>query len=348
MTTVKSNNQSILIATGIYPPTTGGPAYYAKFLFEAFGRQNKQVVVVTYGIEKFLPTGVRHFWYTVRLLLVAWKCQAIVALDTFSVGLPAVLLGKLLRKRVIIRVGGDFLWEQYVDRTKTPIILRDFYNKDRGFSVKEKVIFWVTKKTLKLASRIVFSTQWQVDIWLKPYNLNLDKISIVENCYTGITKNVDPKVNLSQSKVFLWAGRSIYLKNVLKLKEAIDIVKLTESDVELKLVTGIPQKALIEEIQKAYAIVIPSLSEVSPNLALEACMYNKPVILTEENGLRNKLQDNVLYFNPLDNKDLAAKIVFLAKDVNYKFYQSKLLNIKYDHSYDDIAAEFMKLIYENN
>jgi glycosyltransferase involved in cell wall biosynthesis len=338
----------LLIATGIYPPEIGGPAYYAKFLCEALGRQNKQVKVVTYHIEKRLPTGIRHFWYAGRLLPSVLRCRAIIALDTFSVGLPAVIMGKIFRKKVIIRVGGDFLWEQYVGRTKTPVILRDFYSNDRELSLKEKMIFWLTKKTLTLADQVVFSTQWQVDIWLQPYNLNLQKVSIIENSYKRAIKNIDIKIDLTGPKVFLWAGRLLYLKNISKLKEAVADAKLIQPDIELKLLTGVSQSALIEEIKKSYAVVIPSLSEVSPNLALEACMYHKPLILTEENGLRDSLGDNVLYFNPLDVKELSQKIVFLSQEVNYQLYHSRLLNIKYDRSYDDIAGDFIKLIYENN
>ncbi len=275
---------TIVLATGIYPPDVGGSAYYAKSLVEAFGRQNIQVKIKTYTLEKRLPTGIRHIYYAVRLLPAVLGSQGIIALDTFSVGLPAVLVGRLLHKKVIIRVGGDFLWEQYVERTRKPVILRTFYTSLPLLTSKEKLIFWVTKKTLQLATTLVFSTKWQAKIWQGPYQLNDSKITIIENHYTEI-KDINPRSSLSNKKVFLWAGRSLYLKNISKLTEAVAEAQVTDSTIELKLLTSVSQEVLFEEIKKAYVVVVPSLSEVSPNLALEAIMYHTPVIVTAENGL---------------------------------------------------------------
>ena len=60
--------KNILIVTGIYPPDIGGPARYAKNLKQAFEGQGHTVGVKTYGIEKYLPTGIRHFLFFLKNL----------------------------------------------------------------------------------------------------------------------------------------------------------------------------------------------------------------------------------------------------------------------------------------
>ena len=72
------------------------------------------------------------------------------ALDTFSVAFPAVCAARLCGKKMIIRTGGDFLWEFYVERTGDLVLLRDFYNTRIGrLNFKERLIFKSTGWTLR-------------------------------------------------------------------------------------------------------------------------------------------------------------------------------------------------------
>ncbi|MCC6290733.1 glycosyltransferase [Candidatus Nomurabacteria bacterium] len=177
----------IVIATGIYPPQIGGPAQYAKNLAEEFIKKGHRVKILTYRLEKHLPSGVRHFYFFAKLIFALWRVDFILALDTFSVGLPAVLAARLVGKKIMIRTGGDFLWEGYVERTGHLVLLREFYENVRGGSVrlnfKEKAIFGLTKWVIHKAQMIVFSTEWQRDIWSKPYQLSRQKTKIIENYY---------------------------------------------------------------------------------------------------------------------------------------------------------------------
>ena len=132
----------ILITTGIYPPDVGGPATYAKNLKEEWEKIGYRVKVVFFGLEKKLPTGLRHLYYFFRLLPEITTVNFILILDTFSVGLPALAAAKIFRKKTILRTGGDFLWEQYVQNHQADIILSDFYTQHPKLNFKEKVIFY--------------------------------------------------------------------------------------------------------------------------------------------------------------------------------------------------------------
>ncbi len=106
----------LLIATPLYPPDVGGPATYAKILEETLPSRGIAVTVVSFGSVRHLPSGVRHLRYFLNVLSVARKADIVLALDPVSVGLPALLAVRLLRKRFAVKVVGDFAWEQYMQR----------------------------------------------------------------------------------------------------------------------------------------------------------------------------------------------------------------------------------------
>src|SRR5262245_8798568 len=106
----------ILIATGLYAPQIGGPATHTKILEEELPARAVEVRVVPFSRVMSLPPLVRHVVYTLSLMRYARGVSVIYALDPVSVGLPAVIAAKILRKPFALRVAGDFAWEQSVQR----------------------------------------------------------------------------------------------------------------------------------------------------------------------------------------------------------------------------------------
>ena len=93
------------------------------------------------------------------------------------------------------------------------------------------------------------------------------------------------------------------------------------------------------------AVVVPSISEVSPNLVIEALRYNKPVIMTQESGLANLLQETVLLVNPLDPHDLKKSILQLANPISHRDYEQRAAKFNKTHSWSAIASDFLTLIF---
>ena len=56
----------IVIATPLYPPEVGGPAYYAFNLEQALVAQGVKVRVISYRFERKLPPGLRHILFFLR------------------------------------------------------------------------------------------------------------------------------------------------------------------------------------------------------------------------------------------------------------------------------------------
>ncbi len=285
-----------------------------------------------------MPHGIRHIFYFLRVVLSLRGVDTVLALDTFSVGLPATAAALLFRKKIIIRAGGDFLWESYVERTKEKVLLSNFYTTKRPYSFKETFIFHATKWLLENCSMVVCSTAWQRDIFVRAYNIEKEKTRIVENYYPEKKESTDPA-----QKNFLWAGRRIHLKNIETLERVATQVRKKNASLEIEISEIVSREALLKKIHTCYAVILPSLSEVSPNFILEAIMFGKPFIVTRDCGLHDKLQDIGVFIEPLDEQDIAQKILFLADEENYRAYREKIASFSFTHSYKDIARECIEI-----
>ena len=330
------NNKKILIATGIYPPKIGGPAQYAKNLKEAFGEIGHIAMIKTYGLEGKLPTGIRHLFFFLKIIPSVLKSDAVFALDTFSVGLPAVFACKIFGRKCIIRTGGDFLWEQYLERTKRKILLRNFYNTEtRNFSLKDKIIFRLTKWTINNASKIIFSTKWQRDIFIEAYKLSSEKTSIVENYYGEKESDLD-----YESKTFIASARNLTLKNNDILSKIFEKVKICNPEVSL-FIGNLPFGEFVKRMAKSYAVVCASIGEVSPNMILDAIRLNKPFICTKEVGIYDRIKDAGIFIDPLNEIEIERAILNLLAEDGYNKAKEKVKNFNFVHNWQQIAEEFL-------
>lgn len=326
----------ICIATGIYPPATSGPAQYAAAMEREFAARGHKVDVVTYTIENKLPTGIRHLVYFFRALPKVCSADFVLALDTFSVGLPAAIASRICGRKIIIRTGGDFLYEQFVERTNEKVLLSKFYLETRKFSMKERFVFKLTRWTLKKVSAVVFSTEWQRNIFFQPYQLNGQKIFVVENRFDNKISD-EP----AQKKNFIFATRNIAYKNIEAFKSAFAAAQKNNPDISLEIYHTLPHEELMEKIKTCYAVVMPSLGEISPHLILDALRCNKPFLLSKESGYAEKLKNVGVLVDPLDESDMTKKVLEISDDKTYFEACERVRSFDFVHSWGQIADELL-------
>ena len=162
----------ILITTGLTRQDSGGPAQYGPRLKEEFEKLGHEVQLAQFGS---IETALLKVW-----LKVLWA-DRVIALDTFSVGVPSLLAAMLFNKKLIVRIGGDFLWESYVERTSEKISLRQFNKNFPRLNSKEKIIRSLTRFLTSRASMLAFNTEWQKDIWSKSYDISSDRVCVIKN-----------------------------------------------------------------------------------------------------------------------------------------------------------------------
>jgi glycosyltransferase involved in cell wall biosynthesis len=264
----------------------------------------------------------------------------VLALDTLSTGFPATLAGFFLRVPVLLRTGGDFLYEQYVERTRQPILLSEFYVKSYSLNVKEKIVFKIIRWTLRNISALIFSTEWQRDIFLKPYALEKQNIFIVQNRFD--TKASDePWVK----KNFLFATRNIAYKNIEKFSESFARVQKNNSEISLEIIHTLPHEQLLEKMKTCYAVVMPSLGEISPHVILDALRMNKPFILTQESGYAELLHNVGVLVDPQSVADMQRGIEMLCDSNQYTRIHTQVRAFTHTHTWAQIADEILA-IYE--
>lgn len=330
---------NITIATPLFPPDIGGPALYAEMFSRIWSKEGHMVSVVHMGGLRKFPTGLRHILYFIKLIPACIKADAIFVLDTLSVALPAMILGHMLRKKVIVRVGGDFLWETYINRTHEHILLSEFYNEERKLTFKENTIFDLTNFVFQYVDHVVFSTEWQKEICLAAYSLDAQKVSVIANAFPDRAKrNIVPK-----NRIILSPSRNIFLKNKHGLEKAFVIVKERFFDPVLDTAISTHEE-LLKRISEAYMVVVPSFSEVSPNVVLDAVSLGVPVVATEDCGIKEHLSDVVVWVNPKDPQSIASGIELLMDAKTYSEYMARISKFSYTRSEEDVACDFLNLI----
>jgi glycosyltransferase involved in cell wall biosynthesis len=334
----------ILIATGIYPPDIGGPAQYAKNLYETWKKQGHEVKVAAYRWERAFPPLVRHILYFLKIIRKGWNADLILVLDTWSASVPTMCACMLMGKKYLLRTGGDFLWETYVERTGDMVLLKDFYATclDK-LSFKEKLIFKWGGLSMRRASVLIFSTKWQKEIFEKVYKLDQSRIRYVKN----YCKNKDQSYLNPENRTFVAGTRHLKWKNINLLKEAFEearkeITKLGLPDIELDTGKAV-YDSFVEKIRRSYAVILISLGDISPNMIFDAVGVGTPFILTKENGIGDCVGSSAILVDPKNKQDIVRQIVWLADPKNREKQASLVRILDCAHSWDDIAKEIVSL-----
>lgn len=141
-------DRKLMIAAGLYPPDIGGPATYAKMIEEELPKRGLETTVLPFSAVRSYPFLLRHVLYAFKLWRRRKDLAAIYALDPISVGLPALLVSRLCRRPFVLRLGGDYAWEQGRVRFGLSATL-DEYTKDR------KNADWRTRVLARLEDLVV-------------------------------------------------------------------------------------------------------------------------------------------------------------------------------------------------
>ena len=333
----------ILISTGIYPPDIGGPAQYARNLYETWKSQGHEVKVAAYRWERAFPTFVRHILFFLKIFRKGWNADLILVLDTWSAAVPTMYACKIMRKKYIIRTGGDFLWESYVERTGELVLLRDFYfNSLRKLNRKERLIYKLGGDALRNASMIIFSSDWQREIFESAYKLNPKKNEIVENFCGQREEFIE-----ADNRVFVAGTRELVWKNIDGLRKAFKIAQTEVTAKGFEEIEFDTTKAVydnfLERMRRSYAVILTSIGDISPNMIFDAIRVGTPFILTKETGIADRVKDCAIFVDPLNEKDIVEKIVWMSDPENRQAQVEKIKKFTWSHTWDDISREIISL-----
>lgn len=143
----------ILLTTGIYPPDLGGPATYIPLLEKFLRAKNidTKTVTLTDGLSLKTPNLIRISRLhnkLVRSFLVVFSLrrEARESDYIFSNGLfeETALATLFMRKKMVMKVVGDPIWERFRNKAESGIVIEDFQNKklQTWYSIQRKMLVW--------------------------------------------------------------------------------------------------------------------------------------------------------------------------------------------------------------
>lgn len=238
----------ILIATGLYAPEIGGPATHTDILERELPALGFEIVVVPFARVRMFPKIVRHIVYCFMLVARARGAAAIYALDPVSVGLPALIASKITGKPFVLRVAGDYAWEQAVGRHGTKLFLDQFVTKVRTQALPVRILVSVERFVARGARCIVVPSEYLKRI-VVAWGIPESKIQVVYNAFIAPKMNATREVAQARfalsGTVIASAGRFVSWKGFRALIEAFAEMRKERPDALLVLVGDGPDHAAL-------------------------------------------------------------------------------------------------------
>ncbi len=352
----------IVLATGIFPPEIGGPATYVEKLARRLLDRGLRVTIIAYGEQDpvQLPIPIirvsrkggmliRWWRYAQALKMYGAEADIIYAFSSISCGVP-LWLSRLKHPRKILRLGGDFLWERYTDKGGL-LSLGDWY-------ATKPLLSGPMNGLLQTFDHIVFSTQFQEQLYEKVYR-NMPLHHVIENALPGGTPVEHEKHDPFR---VLFLGRFVHFKNLGSLVMALHDLPATtltmvgegplQKQLEhLVMDEGLSDRVTFQAVQGQDAkqvsflehdlLVLPSLTEISPNTALEARSLGLPVLLTQETGLSRVLSDSMQLRILRSPKDISNAIREVEQ--SYPVIAERAASALPERTWDTVADEHIAL-----
>ena len=365
--------KKILIATGIFPPDIGGPATYSKLLADKLPELGLSVEVVSFGEVRHLSKIIRHTAYFIKLLLRTRGCDILYAQDPVSVGVPACLVARIMRKPFYLKIVGDYAWEQGVQRFGVTDLLDEFSISNK-YSFPVRMMKRIQTMVARHATKIIVPSKYLKQI-VTNWGVDNDRISVVYNAFeplapllrrTELRKKFvfSDKVIISVGRLVPWKGFGGLItvfaelhKNDPSLSLVIigdgpDRKKLEQQVQNLGLndkitFTGrLAQHEMLEYIKASDVFVLNTSYEGFSHQLIEVLAVGTPCVTTSVGGNVEIIRDgkNGLLFpyNDLPKLKESIEIILSDKELSAKITiagQNTVLSYSSDRMLSELVRE---------
>ena len=328
----------VLIATGIYPPDVGGPATYSKYLAEELPKRGHDVEVLVYTrILKRFPKGISHFIYFLKVLKQVGGADVILTTDAISAGLPVHFASFFSGRPYVLKIGGDYVWEQAMQRWGVRELLDDFLKKKYGWKIQlmRKLQSHVAKKSVK----VIAPSMYLASV-VKSWGVPEEKISVIYN-----TIHI-PKITRAKSnKPLLFSfGRDVPWKGFSMLREIAK--ELPEVEFRIGEVSHDGRDKLFAECD---IFLLNTGYEGFSHQILEAMSLGLPIITTDAGGNKEIVEHekNALVVRYNDKEAWIKAIIRLLGDRDLQRRLSENAKITAQKFLDkDMVGETLKVLQE--
>jgi glycosyltransferase involved in cell wall biosynthesis len=293
----------LVLASPLYPPEAGGPATYAKLLVDGLPQKGVSISLVLFSAVRKYPKGIRHLIYFLKVVNAARTADVILALDPVSVGFPAALASFFSGKPLLVKVVGDFAWEQGSQRFGITASLDKFVRQGRvPFPVA--VLRAAQTFVAHRAQKIIVPSNYLRSI-VTAWGIAPEKITVI---YNSIELPVFEHAQKRAEGVIVSASRLVPWKGVSELIDAVAHVRTTVPAASLLIVGDGPEKETLmkkgaeklgehvsfagsrtheetlQALRAAEVFVLNSSYEGFSHVLVEACMLGCAIITTTAGG----------------------------------------------------------------
>ncbi|MEK7536922.1 MAG: glycosyltransferase family 4 protein [Patescibacteria group bacterium] len=350
--------KKITIAAGSFWPEIGGPSSYLKAILPKLKEGGFGIDLVTRSKKRKYPEDavsdyrihrlkdwpgkpVNYLRYFLKLLKVAKSSDIIYAQGPASSGYPSYLANKFLKKKFVVKITGDYAWEQYhisnklkvinnKSDTKSIIDVLDFQNKK--VSGKFHTLRKIQMKVCHAADKIIVPSKFLAKV-VGYWGVEDKNIEVIYNgtdfkpVAQGKEKarkeiGISGNIILSAGRLVPWKGFKMLIKIMPELIKEYNFARLV-------IVGDGPDKEILETMKnnlglqnKVYLVGKKSPEELKIYLAaadmfvlntayegfshqlLEAMALGVPVVTTNAGGNPELIKQGENGFMVLYNDEL--------------------------------------------
>ena len=308
----------ILIATGIYPPDVGGPATYSALLEKELPKRGVEVKVITYGKLKNYTWILRQPAYFFSIFLVTRNVDIIYAQDILNSGISSYVTASIWRKKLLLKIVGDYAWEQGAQRFGVKEVLDDFLDRQYGFMVE--CFRFLEKFVAGRADKIIVPSEYLKKVVIK-WGIDPKKITVIYNSFNA------PELNLSKEdarhklrlsgKILVSAGRDVPWKGFQTLRGLMPEISEKIPEAKLFILVNESKEKLMLYLKSADVFVLNTAYEGFSHQILEAMTMGCPVVTTDVGGNPELINDGesgyLVKFN--DKNGLKSKILEILNNI---------------------------------
>jgi len=322
----------ILVATGIFPPEIGGPSTYASLLVEELPKRGIQVDVLPFRTVRKYPRVFRHMVYAIKVFFKSLKVDIIFTQDPVSTGIPVIVAAFFSRRKVVLRVAGDYAWEQASQRFGVKDSIDEFQSKKYNFFTE--LLRYLQRLTIRHVDFVITPSEYfnrLVSGW------NNNKIKVV-TIYNGIDLNFNfikeekflDNTIISAGRLVPWKGFDLLIEslaempdwNVIIVGDGPDklrlqgLIKNMDLEKRVKMLGNIPREELLKKISQSKIFALLSTFESFSFQIVEAMYSGAPVIAGNIGNISEIIEngkDGIL-IDPTDKDQFVSAVERLSAD----------------------------------
>ena len=266
-----SVKKRVMIATGLFPPEIGGPATYSMLLVDCLPQRGIGIRVVPFRWVRHLPRAARHLVYFLRVLSACRGSDVVFAQDPVSTGLPAMVAARVLRKKFLLKIVGDYAWEHFQIKNEK----RKMKNGDaasptvdefqrRRYDVKTEIRRFIERLAARRAHAIIVPSEYLKSIVMQ-WGVPQERITVIYNAFetplafpskeeTRMLLGVSPNAFqiVSVGRLVPWKGFEALIRAMAIVREEIPAARpvrdFISNGARLTIIGSGPQEAALRRV----------------------------------------------------------------------------------------------------